>query len=93
MELISKIQALNLYRLKYGQANGVPFDQKRRICRNRDNRTVYSLTQTLFWSQKKHFYRKNFKTWKFETEFVTLSVHSGRDGENIRSYTRCDIFE
>ena len=53
MELISKIQALNLYRLKYGQANGVPFDQKRRICRNRGNRTVYPLTQTLFWSQKK----------------------------------------
>ena len=42
----------NLYRLKQGQANGVPFDQEPRICRNRDERMVYPLTQTLFRSRK-----------------------------------------
>ena len=35
--------AFNLYRPKQEQANGLPFDKKRRICRKRDNRTVNPL--------------------------------------------------
>ena len=42
-----------LDRLEQGQANEVPFDQRPRNCRNRDERTVYPLIQTLFRSQKK----------------------------------------
>ena len=43
---------LNFYKSRQGQANGVPFDQKPKLCRNRDEQTLYSLTQTLLESAK-----------------------------------------
>ena len=42
----------NLHGSKQGQANGVPIDHKPRICRNKDKRTVFPPTLTLFGSKK-----------------------------------------
>ena len=45
---ISLNQSPNLYRLEQWQANGIPFNPEPRICRNRNERTVYPLNQTRF---------------------------------------------